>query len=522
MFSYGKRSAAVFLALYILTTAIIVTFSLLPSDYSNKMSYSFYDFLSHIKFGEDKTTEDRSEVDISSISITASNTELSPNERGYVKITEILPEDHTENYTIKSDDKNVVKISSGGTFLCKAEGVATIWAETDSGLRSNEITITVRSKGTGEGVASEQIEIVAPANVDVNQAFAPYFKVDGKRSDIQATFSSNSDILKKEGNYFIATAPGSAELELYFDKELKKSLTVSVSEKALPLPAVKNFYLNGELVTDGGTLLYRTEYEPTVEFSDENCCPLIYYEFDKTKISLPYSYDRTKAKIRTIAVGETEIKLYSPLLSEPLKTYRLKIIPPRAEVLGLNKTDIVYANHSFLLTLKVADTDALAGITCEISSENDLPYRISEDVYAIFQSEGKYTLTYRSEYYPDFEYVYTVIVENMDSAESVRKSLGHAALFAALGVFAVLTFFYYIKKTKFKIFFTALSGVITAAVSEILQTPFFTEGRGASIKDVFIDIVGFLAGAALIIAIIWAIYLIRRKKNRSASSKTVE
>ena len=522
MFSYGKKTATVFLVLYIFLTAIILALSILPSEYSSKMSYSFYDMLSHLRFGEDKMSENKTDVDITKITIETAQTDYYVKTRVQVLVKAVEPEDHTEGYSIKTDDAAVGKLDKDGVILLISEGVVNVWAESDKGLRSNVITLTVKERETESELDPDNIEIVVPQELAIGQAFCPYFTYEGEQSSVDAVFSCEGDVLRQNGKYFVTEKQGVATILLSINDVVVKTTQITVTSDVAPAPEIIDFKLNGVTVGDDLTLIYHSVYEPEYTFKDDNACPLIYFSAEKGYLNYWYSQDRSDSKIRVVGNGEVELKIMSPVSDEPLKTINVKTLPPKANVLGLKQTGIVYVDHYFPITLKVADADSLIGINCEITSEEDLPFEQPDQKSVFFKSEGKYTLTYTSEYYPDFKSVYTVVVEDMNKAISVRKSLGHAALFAALGVFALLAFWYFAKKLPLKILFVSLAGVLTAIVSEILQLPVFTSGRGAAVEDVFIDLSGYAVGIALTFAIAATIYFIRLKKKRSASSNTVE
>ena len=143
MFSYRKKTAVIFLVAYILLTAVIIGLSLIPDDVSSAMSNSFYDVLSKIRFGKEKVSENKSDVFISSIEISTSSDRYAENTRSVVMVKSITPEDYTESFRLISSDKTVVSIKSNLEFVTRSEGSADLWLESDGGVRSNVITITV-------------------------------------------------------------------------------------------------------------------------------------------------------------------------------------------------------------------------------------------------------------------------------------------------------------------------------------------------------------------------------------------
>lgn len=72
----------------------------------------------------------------------------------------------------------------------------------------------------------------------------------------------------------------------------------------------------------------------------------------------------------------------------------------------------------------------------------------------------------------------------------VRKGIGHFGVFALLGLFTTLTYYFFIKKQYLSIIITILSGLLTAILSECIQL--FSEGRVGSFADVILDFGGFI------------------------------
>lgn len=96
----------------------------------------------------------------------------------------------------------------------------------------------------------------------------------------------------------------------------------------------------------------------------------------------------------------------------------------------------------------------------------------------------------------------------------IRKILGHFILFAALGVFAALTFYMFRGASAHNLWAVPLTGLGIAALSEIFQLPFFTSGRVANIDDVILDFIGYATGAGIVALIVF----IRNKKHKKTAS----
>ena len=106
--------------------------------------------------------------------------------------------------------------------------------------------------------------------------------------------------------------------------------------------------------------------------------------------------------------------------------------------------------------------------------------------------------------------------ENMQNVElSLRKSVGHAAMFLTAQVFTYLSFcmFLYDKKWWLYSFLSLGSGLTIAGISELIQ--FFVPGRGGSFLDILIDFSGIAIGAALTFVCILLIKRIKAKKKNN-------
>ncbi len=91
-----------------------------------------------------------------------------------------------------------------------------------------------------------------------------------------------------------------------------------------------------------------------------------------------------------------------------------------------------------------------------------------------------------------------------------------------LGIFGSLTYYILFKKNlkgKVGAFVVSLiAGFAVAGITEILQLPYFTEGRYCSFNDVLLDFEGYCVSTIPIFAIIiilhFIIPLIKKKKTR--------
>lgn len=81
---------------------------------------------------------------------------------------------------------------------------------------------------------------------------------------------------------------------------------------------------------------------------------------------------------------------------------------------------------------------------------------------------------------------------------TLLRKIAHATEFAVLGIAVNL---FAIKCCKRPISAVLLCGVVVALIDETIQI--FVAGRGSQIRDVWIDILGFLLGSAICLSIVY-------------------
>lgn len=92
----------------------------------------------------------------------------------------------------------------------------------------------------------------------------------------------------------------------------------------------------------------------------------------------------------------------------------------------------------------------------------------------------------------------------------VRKAIGHFGVFLILGIFATLTYYYFINKKLFSIIATIFSGLVVALISELIQT--IPAGRGPSLSDVFLDYAGYAISIVIVGLIIYLLIYFKSRK----------
>lgn len=138
------------------------------------------------------------------------------------------------------------------------------------------------------------------------------------------------------------------------------------------------------------------------------------------------------------------------------------------------------------------------------------------------QKIGKCTLTVSSEANPNAGFSVSFIVVkpgaiSSDAMEDVgftiRKSLGHAAVFMITQIFTFLTFYMFLSNKKWWLH-TSLSlgeGLLISIMSEVIQ--YFVPSRSGAVLDVLIDFGGVVVGALIAFLITLLIKKTTKKKS---------
>lgn len=93
----------------------------------------------------------------------------------------------------------------------------------------------------------------------------------------------------------------------------------------------------------------------------------------------------------------------------------------------------------------------------------------------------------------------------------VRKLIGHFGLFAAFGLVSYFVYLLFVSKKMIMLILLFCSGFLIALASESIQL--LSDGRGPSMKDVFINYGGYFLTTIVCVTIYIIKELIKRKKQ---------
>ena len=110
--------------------------------------------------------------------------------------------------------------------------------------------------------------------------------------------------------------------------------------------------------------------------------------------------------------------------------------------------------------------------------------------------------------------------------------MGHFGAFLVLGIFASMTYCIIFNKSLrgrlLAFLVCTVAGFAVAGITEILQLPIFTVGRGPSFSDVMLDFTGYCTSVVPIYAIVLLVCLISeivkvlKEKKHKRALKTIK
>jgi|GEM_PF-2588177 len=518
LFSYKKQTAVIALVIYALIAAGIFMLALQTGEQSSALSHFISAVLSGIDLSHEKTETDIEKVDLTDITLSADKAAYYIGEKVTLTVG-ALPENFTEGYTFTSSDEHIAKVSDTGVVDFLAFGNVTITVTGAKGVVTDDLSLEVYKSGSDiDNLDFTQFSLntydVLPAN-DCKAVSVRY-----KDKPISLDFSlvsTNESVLSTRGSYVLTHSEGECEILLVVGEETIARKQMTVTNVTLAEPLVKNLYLGGEKLGDTPSVVYLgRNYQLNVSlFNDEQAVRSYILSSSDKNVRVTYSNSASVVILTPESCGENTFMLYSRTnLDHPVADFSVSIIPPRAVVEAIEKPASGFlCGSSYKLNLIVADKNSLVGYDYEVFGKNAT---VNESGRVTFNKAGEYRVVFSSSYYPEDVFEFVIIAIDNKAESAFRKQLGHFGLFAALGLFGVLSLGYFSKKPAYKAIITLFCGLMVAAVSEVLQLPIFTVARGFSAIDILIDFGGYLAGAAIMIATLIIIYLIRSRRESSS------
>lgn len=520
------------IAAYLGLIVILILQALTPGKESSQISNSVGDKINDIA-GEINAPEVEiikpESVKISSVTVSGKKYKeditLSIGESGTVN-GKVYPQNATnKSLTYSSSDNSIVEAYSSGKIVARSEGSATIRIESaeDENI-FDEISVTVIS------VAVEKIEIDnIPDEIHVGEKhkvevnFTPKNatnkSVSWQSSDTTVLTVSNSGSItaKKEGTATI-TVTSVANPELVASVEI----TVLPKDENPVIPA-ESLKINANDTTGyiGSSVKLTAKLYP-----DDASGKIEWYSSDESIATVSQ-----KGVVSCLKAGEVTITAKCGDNIESSINITVKEVLSRTISLDFDNLSPCEGGYE----IKQGESGKVVAKLDENATILDITYSSSDESIAKIGSDGTIeairggtvTITVSTSYENEttsesFELTVDPITLK-DTMENfyytIRKSIGHFGAFLVLGILGSLTYYIIFPKSfGGKLLGSAVSltaGFAVAGITEILQLPYFTEGRYCSFNDVLIDFSGYCTAAIPIALIILIFHLIKKLVKRA-------
>lgn len=520
---------------YIGLIVILILQALTPGSESSNISNSVGD-----KFDEIATDIQKPEAeavlveDVKILSLTVGKNEYEEDIILYIGQSgtvdcKVYPSDATNpSLSYSSSDEDVLSVYPSGKFVAEGEGTATITVSSvENGEIADEITVTVSK------INPEKIEI---GNIPTELHVGERHKLEVKftpmnTSDKSVTWeSSDKSVLSvsKSGS-LTANKEGTATITVtsVADPTLTASVEITIlPELDIPVIPPESLTLKADDSVGyiGSTLklsakLYPADADGNIEWysSDEDIATV-----------------SQKGVVTCIAAGSVTITAKCGETIEDHITITVKEV--LSENIYLEFEDIrkdgdgdgnAYAIKQGESGKVIATLDENATIfDITYTSSDESVAKIGTDGVIEALSGGSTTITVSTSYDGEVtEVSFQLNVERItlkDTIENfyyvIRKSIGHFGAFLVLGFLGSFTYYIIFKKNltgKLLAFVVNLAaGFAVAGITEILQLPYFTQGRYCSFDDVLLDFSGYCTSSIpiyLVIIIAQIVMMIVRK-----------
>lgn len=521
---------------YILLIIILVWQALTPGKESSDISSSVGDKLDEVITDIQKPVVES--FNVQSVSITSvtlsgktynENITLHIGQSGTINC-KVLPENATNpslNYL--SSNEQVLNVYSNGKIVAKKEGSATITVSAaENAELKDEITVTVsRVLATKVQIDNIPEELRVGETHKLAAAFTPK-----NASDKSVTWaSSNTAVLSvnKSSGSLTANAEGTATITVtsVANPALTESVTITVLPKIeVPIIPVESITIKAASTVGyiGSTLSLSAKLAPT-----DASGKVEWYSSDE-EIAIVSQ----KGVVSCFKAGEVTITAKCGNTIQDSVTITVKEVISEniyLEFVGLTTLDDGYGLKQGKSGKVIATLDENATVhNVTYASSNERVAKISPDGVIEALSGGTVTITVSTAYDGEVTEVSFLLdvdpITLKDTIENfyyvVRKMVGHFGAFLVLGIFGSLSYYILFKKNlkdKLGAFVVSLiAGFAVAGITEILQLPYFTEGRYCSFNDVLLDFEGYCVSTIPIFAIIiilhFIIPLIKKKKTR--------
>ena len=468
--------------------------------------------------------------------------------------TEVLPENATNKAIVYRNDNNTkVIVNQNGTkaSLIGMEkgdtGVVASWTNESYSLlwRTEVKVVDLKAPVSFDAsITDSTISMYKPEtiNVTITNAFDDELK-DSLYYDVtKLTYSSDDDSVATVGSLGVVTpvSTGSTTLRVSNSSGVEKSFNVTVVD-ASPLPGYDALTIGGDDSCYENDVFSGKKVSLTIKNNDEtlnntdfiwqSSNPLLARVNNKGEV---YGYRKTSLEDETVTITAIHKRTHQEITKEITVKKELPTKLHTCYVLGdkeLWDHPKVTAFVGDVITVNVSYDKAVLNKDITVTSSNNEVvrcYNQGNSVTLEIKKEGTAEITITSNIVPSLSDATQITVKpagaiNKENYEdinlTIRKSIGHALLFAITQVFTFLAFYMFLPNMKWwqVALISLATGLLIASISELIQ--FFIPLRSGKFIDVLIDMAGVSTGLTLTLGFT---LLIRNNKKKKPQSKVAK
>ncbi len=523
--------------IYIALIAILIRQALTPGTESSDISNSVGD-----KFNEVVTDIQKPEAEFIKIeglsigSIIIGKEKHEGNElnmfigqSGTVNSTVTPSNASNKSLNYSSSDEDTVYVYPDGKITAKGIGSATITVTSaENPLLSYEINISVSE------IVAEKIKITnLPEELHVGDKHKLELKFTPSNTSVKTAGWESSDpkvISVSKSGTLTAMKEGVATITVTSTSNPELSYSVEITV----LPKIEVPIINPESITVKAAEAFGyigSEIKVTAKLNPTGAeGKVVWYSSDEDIASVSQSGIVTCNKAGVVTITARCGDSIESSVEITVKEILSQTITLSFE--GINNDDDKYVIKEGESGKIIATLDENATVLdVFFSSSDESVARINQDGAIEALAGGSTTITVYTSYDGETtEESFTLTVDRITIKDTItnfyyviRKSIGHFGAFLVLGIFGSLSYYIIFKKTlKGKLIaggVTLFAGFAVAGITEILQLPYFTEGRHCSFDDVLLDFRGYCCSSIPIYFIIILAHVIVSAINKAKNNK---
>lgn len=527
---------------YVGLIVILILQALTPGNESSNISNSVGDKLNEVATdlqNPEVETYAVESVKIASVNLDGTDSDINNaslfiGQSGMISCTVAPDNANNPSLIYASSNEAIIEVFSNGKILAKSAGSATITVSSaENEQLSDSITVTVYE------VLAKEIEITnIPEEICVG--YSHRLEVDftpSNTTDKSIIWESSDPTVLQVSKNGSLTAVSEGTVTITATVSADPSLSFCIEISVLPKPEIPVIPAEAIEITAASSVGYIG--------SDLKLSAKL-YPADATGKAVWYSSDETVATVSQKGVvtchkaGEVVITARCGENIESSINITVKEVLSKnihLELDGLSDSSEGYSIKQGEVGKVIATLDENATIqSITFSSSDESVAKIWQDGVIEAVSGGSATITVSTSYEGEVtEESFLLTVERITLKDTmknfyyiIRKSVGHFGAFLVLGILGALTYYIIFKKDlvgKLISFGVCIvAGFAVAGITEILQLPYFTQGRYCSFDDVMLDFKGYCCSAVpiglLIIALHFIVPLIKKRSPEPVAVST--